>query len=120
MGVAEKLDELEQLSLGFQESIRKEPRHAGDRVMAMREKFNDVCVSLVQEMVGDPRIAANRELFEAMQNAIEKLRNRVNAHQIKWNATRIEQDPQGYFDSVQPLNDLLREFVTNARVFVRD
>jgi len=120
LGVAEKLDELEKLTLGFQASLRQEPRNAADRVMAMREEFNDLCVGLVQEMAGDPRIAHNREEFEAMQNAIETLRARTMTHQRKWNATRIQQDPLGYFDAAQPIYDVLREFVKNARVFVRD
>jgi hypothetical protein len=118
--VAEKLGELELLSLEFQASIRKQPRHAADRVMAMREEFNDLCVALVREMAAEPRIASNRAVFEAMQNAIEMLRTRMMAHQLKWDATRIEQDPIGYFEAVQPLNDVLREFVKNARVFVPD
>ena len=75
MSVAEKLDELEQLSTEFLASIRKEPRQAGDRVMSMREEFNDLCLAIVQEMTRDPRIASNREIFEAMQNALEAVRS---------------------------------------------
>lgn len=120
MSVAKRLGELEQLSIAFQASIRSEPRHAADRVMAMREEFSDLCVALVHEMAAEPRIASNRAVFEAMQNAIEALRTRMMAHQLKWDAPRIERDPNGYFEAVQPLNDVLREFVTNTRVFVRD
>lgn len=120
MSVSQKLDELERLSLAFQASIRSQPVRAADRVMAMREEFNDLCVALVSEMADEPRVASNRAVFEAMQNAIEALRTRMLAHQLKWDARRIEGDPNGYFDAVQPLNDVLREFVTNARVFVRD
>ena len=120
VSVAEKLGELERLSIEFQASIRRAPRHAANRVLAMREEFSDLCVGLVQEMAAEPRIASNRAVFEAMQNAIEALRTRMMAHQLKCDATRIERDPNGYFEAVQPLNDVLREFVTNARVFVRD
>ena len=88
--------------------------------MSMREEFNDLCLAIVQEMTSDPRIASNREIFEAMQNALEAVRKRSLTHQLQWNATRIEEDPAGYFVAAQPLHDVVRDFIVNARVFVRD
>ena len=86
----------------------------------MHEEFGDLCTAIVQEMAADPRITNNRAAFEAMQGAIGALRSRMTNHQLKWNGDRIEQDPAGYFVAVQPLNDLLRDFVTNVRVILRN
>lgn len=120
MSVAEKLDQLERLTLEFQASMRNEPRRTAAGAMDMREQFNDICTELVKAMANEPRIAFNRPVFEAMQNAIEALRSRMLAHQLKWEKNRIDDDPVGYFNAVQPIHDVLRDFIANARVFVRD
>lgn len=120
MSVAEKLNQLERLTLDFQASLRSGPQRTAAAALEAREQFNDMCTDLVKAMADDPRIATNLEVFAAMQNAVEILRSRMLTHQLKWDKKRIDSDPAGYFEAVQPIHDVLREFIVNARVFVRD
>lgn len=90
------------------------------RILQLREAFNDECIATAKEIANDPAVRDEHELFSALQEGLEAVRTRLASHQLRWNAERIAEDRAGYFEAVQPIHDLMRDFFTNARVFLRD
>lgn len=120
MGLQERLDRLERLGQEIQHAVdRREPDASGE-ILALREQFNDECMAAANDLRFEPGIAEDPDVFCAIQDALEVLRQRMTSHQLRWNADRIDVDPNGYYAASQPVQDLLRDFLANTRVFLRD
>ncbi|MEL1249059.1 hypothetical protein [Aurantiacibacter gilvus] len=120
MNLQERLDRLERFGEEIQREAAERTSGSTNRILALREDFNEECIATARAICLDPHIRINHEVFAAMQGALETLRSRMVSHQMRWNADRIEQNPGAYFAASQSVQDLLRDFVTNSRVFLRD
>ncbi len=120
MSLRARLERLERFGNEILREVAQRKAANSDRILELRVAFNDECIATAKEIANDPAVRDNHEVAAAMQGALEAVRSRMATHQLRWNAERIEQDRAGYFEAVQPLHDMMRDFFTNARVFLKD
>lgn len=120
MSLLERLDRLERFGNDILREVAQRKAAESDRLLELREAFNDECIATANEIAYDPTIRDNHEVAAASQGALEAVRSRLASYQLRWNAERISRDPSGYFEAVQPIHELLREFFANARVLLRE
>lgn len=119
MGLRARLERLERFGNEILREVAQRKAADSDLLLELREAFNDECIATSEEIANDPAMRDNHEAAAAMQGALEAVRSRLATHQLRWNAERIAQDRVGYFEAVQPIHDLLRDFFTNARVLLK-
>lgn len=116
MGVLESLSNIEAINRRFADTGNDTPQcDTSGTIIGLRQEFAMACANLVQEMINDPAIFSDSELFDEVQDALDQLRRHAWLHQMHWQAAEINADKQAYFRASQTLNAEVHEFVVNVR-----
>ncbi len=115
MPLHDVLDRMEDVNRRIAASAGVPGQQHGGAIIDLRQEFSEACGSFLKALTEDLHPVADRELFDEMQAALEDMRQRLSAHQHRWQSAAIEGDPQAYRDSSLAISRMVEKFVVDTR-----